>query len=129
MSAPKDIDFINLNDISSGPELIPEAEYHLKIVDGELKENKAKDGYYINYRTVVQSGEYAGRSIFSMWSLKDTAAWRMKKDFKAMGYAPPGGVPHLADLFGFEGVAKVKIVKSEGYDDKNSVDRWIAPLS
>ena len=128
MAEHKDIDFINLNDIDDAPPTVPAGEYHVKIIDGELRQNKAKDGYYINYRCTIQAGEHAGYSFYSSWPMKDTAIWRMKKDFKAMGYAPRGGIPHLADLFGFEGIAKVKVDKSEGYADKNVVDRWLGPL-
>lgn len=125
----KDIDFINLNDISNAPPTMPKAEYHLKIVEAVLKQNNAKDGYYISYRTVVQSGEFAGQSFYSMWSLKEKVAFRMKRDFEAMGYQPPNGKPHLADLIGFEGIASVKDEPAkDGFPAKNAVDRWLGPL-
>lgn len=134
-NVPLDIDFINLDDIASAPPVIPQAEYHVKIVEAVLKENKAKDGYYVSYRVVVQSGEHAGYSTFGMWSLKPTAAWRLKKDFKAMAYSPPDGKPHLADLIGFEGIC---LVQQEPVKDangqatgevRNSVKQWVAPLA
>lgn len=126
---PQDIDFINLDDISDGSETIPAGDYHMKIIEAELKENKAKDGFYINTRNVVQSGEHAGYSVFGMWSLKPTATWKMKRDFKAMGYAPPGGKPHLADLIGFEGIAHVSVrPPKDGYAEKNDMERWLSPL-
>lgn len=126
---PTDIDFINLNDISDGFEMIPEADYHMKIVEADVRENKAKDGYYVNYRAVVQSGDKAGASVFGMWSLKDTAAWKLKRDFKAMGYSPPDGKPHIADLLGFEGIAQVIIKPAQGeYPAKNDMGRWLSPL-
>lgn len=135
---PTDIDFINLNDISSGQDLIPEDQYHVKFMEGEVRENNAKDGYYVNYRVVVQSGEFSGHSVFSMWSLKPNAVWKMNKDFKAIGYAPPNGVPHLADLLGFEGIVEIQIEKGkkrpnatsedDKYPDKNSIKRWVGPL-
>lgn len=133
--APNDIDYINLNDINLAPDTIPPAEYHVKIVEADVRENKAKDGFYVNYRAVVQSGPHAGFSVFAMWSLKNTAAWRLKKDFRAMEYDPPNGVPHLADLIGFEGIAKVKddIRKDKDTGEptgekKSTIDRWIGPL-
>lgn len=131
MSNPlQDIDFLNLNDIQDSPPTIPKAEYHLKIVEAVIKENKAKDGSYINYKVVVQSGPHAGYSFYSMWSLKPTALWRMKKDFKAMGYQPAGGVPHLGDIIGFEGIARVKDEPpKDGNAGRNSVDGWLAPLA
>lgn len=126
----KDIDFLNLNDIQDAPPTIPQGEYHLKITDAAVKENQAKDGHYINYRVTVQTGPHAGESFFGMWSLKPTALWRMKKDFKAMGYSPAGGVPHITDLIGFEGIAKVKDEPAkDGRSAKNSVDAWLGPIS
>lgn len=132
---PLDLDFINLNDIASAPPVIPPGEYHVKIVEAVVKANKAGDGHYCSYRCVVQSGEHAGASFYSMWSLKPTAAWRLKKDFKAMQYAPAGGVPHIADLLGFEGIALVQTedVKDQNGqptgDKRNSVKQWVAPLT
>lgn len=128
---PKDLDFINLNDISAAPPTIPTNEYHLKIVEGQIKENKAKDGFYFSYRAVVQSGEYAGDSIFGMWSFKDTALWKIKRDFKSMGYNPPDGRPHKEDLIGYEGIAKVteKPRNDDPTEKENRIDKWIAPIA
>lgn len=127
---PKDLDFINLNDISTAPPTVPEGEYHVKIVEGEIKENKAKDGYYFNYRVVIQSGEHAGDSVFGMWSFKEKALWKMKKDFKAMQYSPPDGRPRKDDIVGFEGIAKVynKPRKDDPEQRDNGVDKWISPI-
>lgn len=127
----KDIDFLNLNDLSSGPPTVPKAEYHLKIVEAEFKQNQAKDGYYVRYRTVIQSGEHAGDSVYSMWSLKEKWIWKMNKDFKAMGYAPAGGKPSVKDLIGFEGIAAVseKPKKDDPKTKENSIDRWIGPIA
>lgn len=128
-SIPTDIDFINLDDISTAPPVFAPGPQHCKIIELELRENKAKDGFYINYRIVIQSGEHAGASLFCMWSLKENAAWRMKKDFKAIGYTPANGKPHLADLQGFEGIAEVIIQPAKGeYDEKNVIGRWLGPL-
>lgn len=129
--APKDLDFINLNDINTAPPTIPAAEYHLKIVEGQIRENNAKDGYYFSYRTVVQSGEHAGDSVFGMWSFKQTALWRMKKDFVAMEYAPADGRPRKEDLIGFEGIGKVALRPKKNDPDtmENQVEKWIAPIN
>ena len=127
---PKDLDFINLNDINTAPPTIPAAEYHLKIVEGQIRENKEKTGYYFSYRAVVQSGEHAGDSVFGMWSFKENALWKMKKDFKAMQYMPPDGRPRKEDLIGFEGVAKVteKPRRDDPAQKENQIDRWISPI-
>ncbi len=131
MSEQKDIDFLNLNDIQDAPPTIPgNKEYHLKIVEAVMKETQAKDGFYISYRVVVQSGEHAGEAFYGMWSLKEKQLWRMKQDFKAMGYAPAGGKPHLQDLLGFEGIARVKEEPAkDGRQAKNSVDKWLSPVA
>jgi hypothetical protein len=130
-NAPKDLDFINLNDINTAPPTVPAAEYHLKIVEGQIRENKEKTGYYFSYRAVIQSGEHAGDSIFGLWSFKEEALWKMKKDFKAMGYLPANGRPKIEDLIGFEGLAK--IVEKPRNDDpeqkENKIDKWIAPVN
>lgn len=134
---PKDLDFINLNDIASAPPTIPAQEYHMKIVEGQIRENKNKDGFYFSYRAVVQSGEYAGESVFGMWSFKDAALWKLKKDFKAMGYNPPDGKPKKDDLIGFEGIAKVykrprrddtRDIPDAEKEQENGIDRWISPI-
>lgn len=128
---PQDLDFINLNDIDTAPPTIPAQEYHVKIVEGQIKQNKEKTGYYFSYRAVVQSGEYAGDSVFGMWSFKDNALWKMKKDFKAMQYEPPGGHPKKEDLIGFEGIAKVyeRPRKDDPKVKENGIDRWISPIT
>lgn len=131
-----DIGFIDLNSVPDGPPVSPAGEYHLKIVEAQTRKNKdpnedGSDAFHLNYRVVIQSGPFQGRSFYSMWSLKPERQWQMKGDFKRLGYQPLGGRPSAKDLVGMEGIAKVAVRDKKDRDgeitgQENSVTKWLS---
>lgn len=139
-----DLDDVNLNDISDTAPTIPAETYHMKIVEATVRESQDKVDEktgrklrYVNYRAVVQSGEYAGESVFAVWFLNEKSSWQMKRDLKRLGYEPADGVPRIADIVGLEGYAKVteKVRKNRdtGQRDadlgkENSISSWLGGI-
>lgn len=112
---------------------IPRADYHLRIVDPELKTSK-DGGKYISYRAVVQSGPKAGKSVFSMWSLGDDYIHQLKGDLLRLEVDYPKGLNLLevaawvvANIGGTEGIGRVteKPRKDDPDAMQNSISKWI----
>lgn len=101
-----DIDFLDLDEISDAPPVLPTDDYPARIVEAEVR--TAKDGgKYVSYSASVTAGPFAGRRVYGIWSLKTENLWRMKRDFKKLGYEPEGGVPRVRDLMGLEGTVTI----------------------
>lgn len=101
-----DLDFLNLDDIADAPPALPTGDYNARIIEAEVRDARAGNKY-ISYAAVVTDGEFAGRRVYGIWSLKEENLWRMKRDFNRLGYKPAGGIPKVADLRGLEGVMMV----------------------
>lgn len=134
----QNLDFINLNDIQDLPKVdIPNGEYHAKLVNLESKTSK-QGNPMLSYQWVIQSGEHAGRSVYGQWVFTESAAWRFKRDAKAMQVAGANGTVAKDAMLGWEGIIKLK--SSPRRDpDKNwepnpelgnqaELDRVIGPL-
>lgn len=128
------LDYMDLSEVPNGPPLIPVDDYHLKVVDAESRATKEGNGAFLNYRAVVQSGPFAGRSIFGMWTTKNAAGkqdnvWRTKRDWKILGYTPVGA-PKISEIIGLEGYAKVGTKQRFGTEDEqeNTVKSWIKSI-
>lgn len=122
-----DLDFINFDDVPDAPPAVPEDNYNGRIVEAEVRESKSKPGsMYINYAAAIMDGEYAGRRVYGIWSLRPDLLWRMKRDFKRLGYEP--STPNVADLIGLEGVMKVTCRPRNDNPDEleNRVSGWLA---
>lgn len=130
MTVPFDhiLDTINLNDVADEPELLAEGEYHVKVMEPQVKETKDKSKHYISYYVLVQSGEHAGRRVYGAWFLSKEALWKMKKDFKAMGYVAPAGRPHPEELEGFEGLVQIKHRIRKDNGEKVADINWLGPV-
>jgi len=133
------LDFVDLDAMPSGPPSIPAGDYHLKVVDVEARNTQTGGGAYLSYRAVVQVGPHQGKSIFGMWTLKNSdgkqdSTWRTKADFKRLGVE---GKLTTADLIeqlrGVEGIAKVSETPRRDKDNtipdendkENRVRQWI----
>lgn len=126
------LDYMDLSDTPDGPPVIPAGEYHMKVVDAESRSTKEGDGRFINYRAVVQSGDFAGRSVFGFWTTKNAAnkqenTWRTKRDWKLLGYAP-AGAPRISEIVGLEGYAKVGLREKDDGGSENNIKTWIRAI-
>lgn len=58
---------------------VPEGDYLGKVVKGELKRNKAKDGKYFAWRIqVVAPKQFKGKTLYLNTSLKPEALWNLR---------------------------------------------------
>lgn len=123
------LDFINFDDVESGPPLLPADKYPARIVEAEVRDSKSAPGEkHINYAAVVTDGPYAGRRVYGIWSLKAKNLWRMKRDLKYLGYEPV--VPSTAEMIGLEGTMNValQVKKINGQDTdemENRIKGWV----
>lgn len=132
------VDFSNVPDAPSF-EPIPKGDYVLTITEGEMKESGEKAKHpgtpYINWELTVVSDTkgdttYAGRKIFSITSLHaDALAYGLKPMLEATGkYDTAGNLDfEIADLLNLQINCKVKIRKSDEYDDKNEIATYYKP--
>jgi hypothetical protein len=65
-------------------EVHPDGETLVRVVDSELKDNKAGDAKYINWR-LKALGTENNRPLYLMTSLKPNALWNLKNFVKGCG--------------------------------------------
>ena len=76
---------VNLNDVEdSSGDIHPEGETLVRIVDSELRDNKAGDAQYVSWRLKVLNTEN-NRPVYLITSLKPSALWNLKNLVKACG--------------------------------------------
>jgi hypothetical protein len=76
---------VNLNDVEDqSGDVHPDGEALVRIADSELRDNKAGDGQYINWRLKVLNSDN-NRPVYLITSLKPTALWNLKNFVKAAG--------------------------------------------
>jgi hypothetical protein len=106
---------VNLNDVEDqSGDVHPEGRTNLRIVGSEVRETKAKDGSYINWRLEVIDSDNK-RPIWLANSLKVQALWNLKNLYKAcMGdtFNPEGF--DTTDLHGCEFSGVVSIEEYQG---------------
>jgi hypothetical protein len=66
-------------------EPLPEGDFRCRVEEVVVKRNKADDGDYLNWTLEVIEGEFAGRKLWLMTSLKTKALWKLKEVFEALG--------------------------------------------
>lgn len=135
-----DPDRINTDDESGVKPTIPADDYHLRVVDCEARKTKETDKElgvktsYLNFRVIVQSGEYKGESFFAMASLHPKYRWGFIGDAQRLGVSVDGTPDEVAAAFnGVEGIGRVrrKPRKVDGQLDpnqmENSIGKWLGP--
>jgi hypothetical protein len=76
---------VNLNDVEDqSGEIHPEGEVLVRVTDSEVRDNKAGDGQYVNWRLKVLGTEN-NRPVYLVTSLKPAALWNLKNFVKACG--------------------------------------------
>ena len=120
---------INLNDVEDqSGDVHPEGRTNLRIVGSDLRETKAKDSSYINWRLEVIDSENK-RPIWLSNSLKPQALWNLKNLYKAcMGNEFPIEGFDTTDLHGceFSGVVTIEEFNNE---KTNRVEGPYKPLA
>lgn len=123
--------------------VLPEGEYHVQLVDCELKETKAGTGHYLNCRFDVCKGDATGRVLWMAINVNNPnprATGIGIGQLRDLSYAAKKEVwyeklkscqtwvdaeQHLNSLFNTVAnipvKAKVKVEKSDKYGDKNII--------
>jgi len=57
---------------------VPEGDYELKIVSGEMRENEDSGSRGINWKFQIATGKYKGKTLFGYTSLKKEALWNLR---------------------------------------------------
>lgn len=131
------LDTVDLSDAPDSAPTIPADNYHMRIVDAEMRNTKEGGGKYINYRAIVQSGPYTGEAVWGMWTTRNSAGkkdnvWRTKGDLKRLGVTDFSNIS-AATVLGLEGIAKVteKNKKRDGEvlsEKENNIASWVGSV-
>lgn len=57
---------------------IPEGDYLVKIIDGEVLKSERTNSTYIKWKAQVQAGEHKGVTLYGSTSLKPDALWSLR---------------------------------------------------
>ena len=121
---------VDFTDVESNEyEPIPEGRYQATVFDVEQKPSKSSDFPYLNWQFKIQGGDYDGRRVFMMTSLKPNALWKLKDvlDEIAPEIDTSGKLDlDLTELMGLN--CRVEVIQEEYKGDmKNRVDDVFAP--
>lgn len=120
---------VNLNDVEDqSGEVHPEGRTNLRIVSSDVRETKAKDGNYINWRLEVIDSENK-KPIWLSNSLKPQALWNLKNLYTACvgDVFDPAGFD-TSDLHGCEFSGIVSIEEYNG-QKQNRVEGPYKPVA
>lgn len=105
---------------------LPAGDYHVIITESEVKPTKAGDGQYLQLKLEVQSGEFAGRTLFdrlNLWNNNRQAQEIAQRTLSQICHAV--GVLQVNDsqeLHHKPLVASVKVKPASGnYDASNEI--------
>lgn len=119
--------FLNLSGVKENTfELLPEGEYTVICDSAEVKDTKSGTGAYINAKMMVTSGPYEGRSLFTMFNIKNDAPKaaeiglaQLKTFLKCAGQSGEK-LESVSDLIGLTANAVVKH-KTDSYGEKANI--------
>lgn len=125
-------EFYSVNDKpSTAADVLPAAEYVVKVVGGEMKDTKNRDGQYLEVDMEVVEGDYTGSVIRDRFNLKnksDEAVRIAKSQFAALREAT--GVLEPEDIADFRGIRFRVVLRLEKWQDdpprwSNRVQRYL----
>lgn len=94
---------LDLSNAGKTNNVLPSGEYQAFVFDVSHKENNAKDGYYLNWQFRIRNGEYEGKTVFHITSLKENALFKLRELLDGLQVEiPEGGLMELDtdDLMG-----------------------------
>ena len=121
---------IDFTGVSTGPEVIPEGTYNARVFEAELRTSVNSGSPYINWTFRIDGGEYDGRRLFFVTSLRKDALWNLKRTLKALRFEGNlDGQVDLGDLDNFLGRQCRIVVGVEAYmgEQRNRVLRVLPP--
>lgn len=121
---------VDFTGVSTSPEVIPAGTYNARVYEVELRTSANSGNPYINWRFRIDGGEYDGRQLFFVTSLKEGALWNLKRTLKALRFEGDlEGQVDLGDLDNFLGRQCRIVVGVEDYlgEPRNRVTRVLPP--
>ncbi len=114
-------------EVNSLPEsdVVPAAQYHLRIEDVEGPEVDKNDEEYLKFTYVITEGEYVNRKVFDNY-VPVRGKSTLRKIINATSYTKEL-LATTEELIGEELDAIVGIEKSEKYGDQNKIRTYIVP--
>lgn len=117
---------------NEGFDVLPAGEYRVCIVNSNRKPTKRGDGQIIEFEMQVLDGQYQNRKVWERINFinpnptaQQIARGTLSAICRAVGVLQPGDT---AELHNKPMLAKVKVTKQEGYNDKNEVTKY-SPVS
>jgi len=123
---------VDFTGVSDGMDPIPEGIYNARVFDVELRTSVNSGNQYLNWTFRIDGGEYDGRRLFFVTSLKKDALWNLKRTLKALQFGGDlNGQVDLGDLDNFLGKQCRISVGIENYlgEPRNRVLRVLPPES
>lgn len=121
---------VDFTGVSDSPEAIPPGTYNARVYEVALRTSANSGNPYINWRFRIDGGEYDGRQLFFVTSLKEGALWNLKRTLKALKFEGDlSGQIDLGDLDDFLGRPCRIVVGVEDYmgEPRNRVQRVLPP--
>ena len=107
---------------------VPEGWYPVMIVGSEIKPTKTPGGARLNLQFKIQSGDFAGRVIFGGYNVQNANPVAVQIAMEELAELSRAvNVPVWNDTEQLHGIMfnlKVKIKKSEGYNDSNEPQQY-----
>ena len=107
---------------------VPEGDYLVKILDGEVKPTKDEDGHYINWRCqIVKPKKYKGKTLYGMTSLNKKALFNLRNLINAaFGKNVAGKTGQAIDTTKFEGKIVGATAEDNEYNNKvtSRINAW-----
>lgn len=113
-----DIDFSEVVDKKKDYSLIPEGIYNIEVKKVELKTSKAGNKY-LNWGVEITDGEYVGRWVWGITTLKEDYLWVLKNYLEAIGISKQNINTDDIERLAPGKTARAKIIQDE-YNDKKS---------
>ena len=127
-----DLDLTNV-EASTGFEVLPNGTYSVQVEAAELCSTKDEKGAYIKTTLVVVGESYKNRKLFHNFNIKNANEQAVQiglSEIKALIVASGATTTKISSpdqLIGLECDVKLKIVKEDGYEDKNRIVAFKKP--
>jgi len=121
---------VDFTGVSDGMDPVPEGVYNARVFDVVLRTSVNSGNQYLNWTFKIDGGEYDGRRLFYVTSLKKEALWNLKRTLKALQFEGSlDGQVDLGDLDDFLGKQCRISVGIEEYmgEPRNRVLRVLSP--
>ena len=118
---------------STGFDVLPPGTYSVQVDAAELQETKDGEGAYIKTTFTIISENYNNRKLFHNFNIKNKSEEAVKiglSEIKALIVASGASTTKITSpeqIIGLECDVKIKVVKEEGYEDKNRIIAFKKP--